>query len=200
MAPLIDFVSRFGCRRFRRALVDLAEGSLPAAERAGVERHLAACPSCRDQLDDLRAAPSILRESESRPDDAEWLRQRRDILRLVRDLPSPRRTHAPLRLPVRRGIPASAGFAIAMAVVIAIVGYLRFEETFRPAIQLAETAGPLPNDIGALEAETVLALADVVEVITSPDEEALDLEHLSDAELATLARWVDSGFVQEEAC
>ena len=35
-------------------LNEYADGSLGAAERAGVEQHLAACASCRQLVDDLR--------------------------------------------------------------------------------------------------------------------------------------------------
>jgi anti-sigma factor RsiW len=49
------------CRRTVERLAPWADESLPAAERAEVERHLAACPPCRDVADRERAGHQVLR-------------------------------------------------------------------------------------------------------------------------------------------
>ncbi|MGH7820215.1 MAG: anti-sigma factor family protein [Candidatus Binatia bacterium] len=190
--------TRWSCRRLRARLVDLAEGTLGAHEREATERHVEGCDRCAEALGRLRAAPAVLRRTSTLDrDEAEWLRQRREIMRLIGAEGAPRRSRPPalLREPERRGMPWSAGLMVATAVLIAIVGYARFEATFRPAIQLGGASAPVPNDIGALEPETVAALADVVEVIAPPGADALGLEHLSDEELSALEEWLGNGLV-----
>jgi anti-sigma factor RsiW len=61
------------CRRYRRSLTLLAADALPVAGRQGIERHLGACPQCRDffaqmqsltaSLTDLPTAYAALRPS-----------------------------------------------------------------------------------------------------------------------------------------
>jgi len=49
------------CRRTVERLAPWAEDSLPASERAEVDRHLSACPPCRIAADSERAGRQILR-------------------------------------------------------------------------------------------------------------------------------------------
>lgn len=49
------------CRRTVERLAPWADESLPSAERVEVDRHLAACPPCRDVADRERAGHRILR-------------------------------------------------------------------------------------------------------------------------------------------
>ncbi|MGH7857172.1 MAG: anti-sigma factor family protein [Candidatus Binatia bacterium] len=194
MAPLNDMLERWRCRRFRARLVDLADGMLGADERRRVEGHVEGCARCADEIEALQSVPALLRKTVAERDEAEWARQRREIMGLIRGEAAPRWTAPPalLRDPARRGIPPSAVFAAAMAAVIAIVGYARFQATFRPSIQLTGTAAPVPNDIAALETETVVALDEVVEVIAVPGPERLGVEDLSDEELAAVEEWFDT--------
>ena len=84
-------------------LDDYADGTLSAAERPGVEQHLAGCAACREMVDDLReilrgAADLELREPPVRA----WSR-------LERAIKMERRT--PRRSPRRRGARPDAGRA-----------------------------------------------------------------------------------------
>lgn len=49
------------CRRTAERLAAYADASLPPAERDEVERHLAACPPCREEASQERGAHSVLR-------------------------------------------------------------------------------------------------------------------------------------------
>jgi anti-sigma-K factor RskA len=46
--------------RWQDAVATYALGALPEGERAGFEAHLATCPACRDELDELRMAAEAL--------------------------------------------------------------------------------------------------------------------------------------------
>lgn len=61
--------------RIERSLSAYLDGELPPEEVAEVERHLAECPSCRAELDDLRATVRILKlaRTPEAPDDLEEL-------------------------------------------------------------------------------------------------------------------------------
>ena len=54
------------CRRIVERLTPWADEALPAAERAEVDRHLAACPPCRVAADSERAGRQILRACAAR--------------------------------------------------------------------------------------------------------------------------------------
>src|SRR5215212_3417417 len=62
------------------ALNDYVDGSLGPADRAEIDRHLAACASCRQTVDDLREIVSASRELELRePPIRVWSRVERAI-------------------------------------------------------------------------------------------------------------------------
>lgn len=73
------------CQRFLPLVVDLAEGTIPAADRGRVEAHVAACPECRDALDAVRQAPGLVGTADTAPmpGDAFFAAQRRDVMRTV---------------------------------------------------------------------------------------------------------------------
>ena len=73
------------CQRYLPLVVDLAEGTLAAADRGRVEAHVAGCAECRDALDAVREAPDILGISGGppAPDDAFFAAQRRNVMRNV---------------------------------------------------------------------------------------------------------------------
>jgi len=54
------------CRRICESLASYADGLLRPDERDGVERHLAACPSCRRRADDEESGRRVLRHAASR--------------------------------------------------------------------------------------------------------------------------------------
>jgi anti-sigma factor RsiW len=48
------------CAEFESTLADYVDGTLDASERARVEEHAAACPSCRELLSEVTAATAFL--------------------------------------------------------------------------------------------------------------------------------------------
>jgi anti-sigma factor RsiW len=54
------------CRRTIDALAAYVDGQLPPGERAGIERHLAACPPCRRLASDEDSGHRLLRHSATR--------------------------------------------------------------------------------------------------------------------------------------
>jgi anti-sigma factor RsiW len=50
------------CERYAALIQDLVDGELAAAARAELEQHVAACPSCRTLLDDLREIARVAGE------------------------------------------------------------------------------------------------------------------------------------------
>jgi anti-sigma factor (TIGR02949 family) len=54
------------CLRIRESLASYADGLLGPDERDGVERHLAACPSCRRQADEEESGRRVLRHAASK--------------------------------------------------------------------------------------------------------------------------------------
>jgi anti-sigma factor RsiW len=192
MVSLKDMLTGWRCRRLRAALVDLADGSLEGRERLWVEAHVARCRRCAQALDALRAAPAALREGTGvERDEEEWRRQRAMIVKAIESATATRLPVRPPRLrAARAGFPWSAGFAVATAGFIALVGYYRFQETFRPSLQLGSTKAPVPNDIAALDTKTVVALLDVADVIAPAQTDTLALEDLSESDLESLDSWL----------
>jgi anti-sigma factor RsiW len=50
-----------GCTRIRPELGVYVLGAISPADRAMVERHLATCPRCRDEVAELAGIPALLR-------------------------------------------------------------------------------------------------------------------------------------------
>src|SRR5690349_7106205 len=50
------------CREIRQALGVYVLGAIDPAERAVVDRHLAGCPDCREELAGLAGLPAMLRK------------------------------------------------------------------------------------------------------------------------------------------
>ena len=80
-------MSRWRCRLYCTRLVDYSEGRLSSAEKQPVERHLARCPECTEDLLVLREVPATLRMlAAPDPGEAFWLHQRQEIARAIRQL------------------------------------------------------------------------------------------------------------------
>jgi hypothetical protein len=148
------------CWRLRASLVDLAEGTLPAAGRAGVERHVAVCASCAATVAALRELPERLRGVEL-PGDAFWQRQRADILRAVRGLPVP-------ASPPRAWPAWPMGLAVAASVLLAVLA-----QRLAGLPRGGSDAGA-PRAVAALDAEAALALLDAGEAMWGSDDLAGD--------------------------
>jgi anti-sigma factor RsiW len=71
------------CREFVELVTDYLEGTLPDAERARMEAHLAECEGCSGYLGDMRRLVGTLHELPEPPPDPET---REALLRAFRDL------------------------------------------------------------------------------------------------------------------
>jgi anti-sigma factor RsiW len=71
------------CREFVELVTDYLEGTLPAAERARFEAHLAECDGCTGYLEDMRRLVGTLHEVPEPPPD---VATRETLLRAFRDL------------------------------------------------------------------------------------------------------------------
>ncbi len=77
-------MTALACWRLRPALVDLAVGTIDAAEAARVESHVAECDACRADLAAMRGVPSELRDADlPEPSQEFWQRQRDAIMRRI---------------------------------------------------------------------------------------------------------------------
>jgi len=71
------------CQEFVELVTDYLEGTLPPAERARMDAHLADCDGCSGYLEDMRRLVGTLHETpEPPPDDG----TRETLLRAFRDL------------------------------------------------------------------------------------------------------------------
>ena len=71
------------CREFVELVTDYLEGTLPPAERARMDAHLAGCDGCTGYLEDMRRLVGTLHETPEPPPDDET---RETLLRAFRDL------------------------------------------------------------------------------------------------------------------
>jgi anti-sigma factor RsiW len=71
------------CQEFVELVTDYLEGTLPEAERARFEAHLAECDGCRGYLEDMRRMVSALGELPPPPGDPHT---HAALLRAFRDL------------------------------------------------------------------------------------------------------------------
>lgn len=76
------------CESGVRLLNEYLEGELPAAIRAALDAHLAACPRCVAFVESYRATPRIVREAATAALPAELKASLRDFLRARRRAPS----------------------------------------------------------------------------------------------------------------
>jgi anti-sigma factor RsiW len=71
------------CQEFVELVTDYLEGTLPPAERARMDAHLAGCDGCAGYLEDMRRLVGTLHETPEPPPDAET---RETLLRAFREL------------------------------------------------------------------------------------------------------------------
>jgi anti-sigma factor RsiW len=106
---------RMRCFLLRPTLVSFADGTLPEPARSDVERHLADCSPCTEDVVALREIPALLRRrSAPAPDEKFWTRQRESIVRAVRAAPPPRAAAQEAHL--RWLVPAAAAAALLLVV------------------------------------------------------------------------------------
>jgi anti-sigma factor RsiW len=179
MAGPRDILNRWRCRRQAAALVDYADGELSERARPRLERHLARCPRCRDELAALHEVPALLQTAEIRRDESFWLRQRQDILRAVRTQTEP--------APARERVPRFAWQGAVAAVAVAVIVIAGIRTLHRPQPTLLSRA-QLPANIDALDPETTAALSDVAATLVPLPETPPATTENDDLLLAAAAR------------
>ena len=151
---------RMRCFLLRPTLVSFADGTLPEPARSDVERHLADCSRCTEDVVALREIPAVLRRrSAPAPDERFWARQRESIVRAVQAAPSPRAASRDAHL--RWLVPAAAAAALLL-----VVRLWRPTNAVTPATPVAsapagdETISTLVNEPGPVVPEDLAALDD----------------------------------------
>ena len=132
---------------FEHLLGPYVLGELTDAEQRELERHLEECPSCRDDLDDVRRAHAVLRaEADGPPPELkEW------VLARARNEPRQRATGGRTAGGRRLWLPA-----VAAALVIAVLGLGLLRTASDPSDGLALTAtDAAPQAGGELRGERV---------------------------------------------
>jgi hypothetical protein len=147
------------CDGFAAVLVDYAAQTLPDAERALVEAHVAKCADCAAALAALSEVPALLRTPAAQRDEAFWVAQRQSIMERL-DAVDASIASSPQGFDWRLMLP------IAAAVVIALAGYL----SLRPP------AVPGTVVLDALSSDDLSALVEVAADIVPADELLPDVQ------------------------
>jgi anti-sigma factor RsiW len=163
---------RVRCFLLRPTLVSFADGTLPEPARSDVERHLAGCSGCTEDVVALREIPALLRRRTApAPDEKFWACQRESITRAVQAAPAPRAASRGVEL--RWLAPAAAAAALLL-----VVRLWRPTETPIPATArvaavpageetvatLMDEPGPVvPEDVPSLDEATLANLGDSID-------------------------------------
>ena len=155
-------IAAWRCRRWNGALVDYADGALEADVRAQVERHLATCERCTAALAALTGVSAALREASVARDESFWIAQRQATMRSINAAGAEREE---LEERAGRGFDLRVALPFAVAVVIALAGYL----SLRPPAKPGEMA------INTLPLEDLTVLSEVTEETVGPSDGVLEL-------------------------
>lgn len=125
------------CNQAERALTRALDGELPAAERAGLDEHLRACPACRDAEAAWRAAGDLLRAQQvpAPPAEVMWA----DVQRAIRQAEAQPESVGPLL-----GWRLGWATAIVMAMFVGMVGVATWRQR-AGAGERALAAAPAPQ-------------------------------------------------------
>jgi anti-sigma factor RsiW len=160
---------RVRCFLLRPTLVSFADGMLPEPARSDVERHLAGCSGCTEDVVALREVPALLRRRTApAPDERFWARQRESIARAVQAAPAPRAAARGGEL--RWLVPAAAAAALLLVVRLwrptesvvpataPVTAVPAGEETMVTAM---DEPGPVvPEDVPTLDETTIANLGE----------------------------------------
>jgi anti-sigma factor RsiW len=172
-------VTSLGCRRIRPALVDLAEGTLAPADARRVEAHVAACATCREDLEAMRGLSSELRDpTVPEPSDDFFRRQRQSIMRSIRTVPD--------RAPVRwRPWQLAGAFAtVALAVLVT-------RTVFQPSRPTAHHSIDRLDDDALDHLHDLLPAIAPASTIEDADGDMLAVHDLDDDEIDSLADLIE---------
>jgi anti-sigma factor RsiW len=181
------------CRRLSGRLVDLADGTLDAAERSRLTSHLARCSDCAAAVAALQDVPALLREAEDPPGgEGFWRAQRDAIMQGVRGLPPPAAS-----LPHGRGYRARGPGWMAWAPALAAAAVVVAAVVLRAPPPAPERAVVPATGVETLDDPTLLSLSDLAGSSMPDVERGADvleddrpLPELSNDELDALAQLV----------
>lgn len=122
-------------KEMRHALSEYLDGSLPDADRAAVEKHLASCQNCGDALKELRKTVEHIREIEQVEPPA-WMTQK--IMARVRSEAEPQGLFQRLFFPLHIKLPLEA-LGLALVSVTAFFLY----QNMQPGDRYSETTSPV---------------------------------------------------------
>jgi len=167
------------CWRLRASLVDFANGALAAKEQVRVGQHLAGCARCAASLAALREVVPLVAELPAvKRDEADWRRQRANIMRAV------------AREKDRRALPAADHFwrpalSVAAVVLVAVAMHRFFQRPLVSPTGLA-TASRVSADGGGTE------ILDLAQVLIPQTELSMPEALFNDlgAAVAAYARWI----------
>jgi anti-sigma-K factor RskA len=151
--------------QFAEDLALHALGALRGDERAALEKHLDACPACRQELEQLSGDMALLAMSTTGPKPPQRARQR--LLEAIAKEPRVPSTAGPARAS-RFNWWAAFGWAAAVAMLLVVI-HLRRENYF-----LHESV----NTLASLTGQQTVELANaqrVVDTLTAPESQAVTL-------------------------
>lgn len=108
-----------GCLPVRHALGGLVLGALGACESRSVRRHLAACPGCRQEYEELSAVPPLLALLSRADAEAAVAAAPADVVPPADAAPTPRRHGRPRTSRTGRWLVAAASVAVLAAAGVA---------------------------------------------------------------------------------
>ena len=158
---------RWRCRTYRVLLVDGADRTLSDRQQERLERHLARCSACAEELTALREVPAVLKTS-AVPDPGEefWRQQRDAIGRATRALPEPSRAWRPTLW--FAGVQHSTWRYPLAATAAGLVVMLVYQFAERP--QRLAQSGVGQSAVAALDTESLAALHQFMESLAPSDE------------------------------
>jgi anti-sigma factor RsiW len=156
------------CRRLEAALVDYSEGMLAGAERERVERHAAGCARCAAALAALVDVPALFEPAAALRSDAFWVGQRQRVMRAIREPVAPAEELQP------RGFDWRLAMPVAVALVVALAGYLSLRPPSVPGEAVLDALSP--EDLAALTEVSggIVAAPDLVPEVAADPSEALE--------------------------
>jgi anti-sigma factor RsiW len=109
------------CEAYRSRLLEYVDGDLAGGAQAEIERHLAHCPGCRQEVQALRETLALVaRMPAPEPPETFWQQYLRELRQQVAPAPRPTRLRDWFTIPLLRPVPALAvGIALLLAVVLA---------------------------------------------------------------------------------
>jgi hypothetical protein len=142
---------------------------LTGGARARVERHVAGCAKCAATLAAFADLPALLTPATGLRDDAFWAAQRQRVMQAIRVPLAAAEERSPMR-----GFDWRLAMPVAVAVVVALAGYLSLRAPSVPGEVVLDALSP--EDLTALTEVSggIVALPDPVPDVAAEPNQALD--------------------------